>query len=542
MQELSDAIKKTVKQSFDIDAEPVLTRPEEKFGDYSTNVALQLAGRLKQNPQEIAQKLAGQLSDLHSVEKVEPVSGFLNITLSQDYLNEQISAINAQSDYGSNSLLNGQEIVLEHTDPNPFKEFHIGHAYSNTIGVAIGRLLQNAGAKVHQVSYHGDIGLHIAMAIYGLKQSQNPADLGSAYAYGANAYQDNHDAKEEIESINQHLYKRDESDINKLYEQGRQKSLEAFEAIYQRLGTKFEKSYFESEVAQKGVEIVKQNMGRVFEQSEGAVIYDGEKAGLHKRVFITKQELPTYEAKEIGLAFAKDQDYPNADKFIVITANEIDDYFKVLVAAIKEIDQKLGGKIRHLSHGLVKFPEGKMSSRTGNVKLFSDLESDIEQKIKSLYKEKDSQPAISLGAIKYEFLKHRIGSDFVFEMEESVSLQGNSGPYLQYAYARANSIVTKAGKQFSSDYGGSEYNESERSLARKITEFPEVVSNATQELMPHYIATYLYELAQVFNRFYEANRVIGDANEQARLNLVKAYTRVLKNGLSLLNIETLEHI
>jgi arginyl-tRNA synthetase len=537
MQELSDAIKQAAEQAFDVDVGPVITRPDEKFGDYSTNVALQLASQLKRSPSEIAQQLASQLSDLSFIEKVEETGGFLNLTLTQQYLHDQIAEINDQPDYGKNELMAGQEIVLEHTDPNPFKEFHIGHAYSNTIGVAIGKLLQNAGAKVHQVTYQGDVGLHIAMAIYGLQNAHNKDDLGGAYAYGAKAYLDEPSAKDEIEAINLHLYRSDDAEINELYAEGRQKSLKAFEQIYVQLGAMFEKNYFESQVAEKGVEVVKQNIGKVFEESDGAVIYDGEKVNLHKRVFITKQGLPTYEAKEVGLAFTKTRDYPEADSFIVITANEINDYFKVLVAAIKEINEKLASKIRHLSHGVVKFPGGKMSSRTGNVKLFVDLIDDVEQKFKSLYPEQAADPAITLGAIKYEFLKHRIGSDFIFDVNESVSIHGNSGPYLQYSYARAYSIIQKASKPADSSEKSPSYNASEHSLARKITEFPEVVAKVTEELIPHHIATYLYELAQVFNRFYESNRVIGDEKEQPRLLLVEAYARVLKNGLELLNIE-----
>jgi len=437
---------------------------------------------------------------------------------------------------------------LEHTDPNPFKEFHIGHAYSNTVGVAIGKLLAASGSNVHQVSYHGDVGLHIAMAIFGLMNPYNKKDLGLSYAYGARTYEHDPQAKAQIDMINKQVYEKNNPEINALYEEGRKRSLEEFEKTYHKLGAKFEKNYFESETAVEGMQVVRQNLGKVFEESAGAVIYDGEKAGLHKRVFITRQNLPTYEAKEIGLAFAKQRDYPQADKFIVITANEIDEYFKVLVAAIKEIDHSLGEKIVHLSHGVVKFPGGKMSSRTGNVKLFTDLEADIAQALKDLY-ETEPDPEITLGAIKYEFLKHRIGSDFIFDVGESISLEGNSGPYLQYAHARACSILSKAQSEATGDslqVTGeknsipqpltSNLDDSERSLARKISEYPEVFTKSVSELMPHHICTYLYELAQNFNSFYEKSRIIGDEREAPRLRLVQAYQQVLKSGLNLLNI------
>jgi len=540
MQELRYALKAAAKNLFNTDIEPEVTRPDERFGDYSTNIALKLALSVGKNPREIAQQLADDLKNLSILEKVEVAGpGFLNLRLTDEAVGSEIRSVN--ENYGQNQHYAGQTVVLEHTDPNPFKEFHIGHAYSNTVGTAIGKLMANSGAEVRQVSYHGDVGLHIAMAIFGLKNSENQDGLGMSYAAGAGAYKDDPQAKKEIDRINELVYSQDDPEINRLYEEGRKRSLEAFNKIYERLEVTFEKQYFESEVAIEGIQIVRENIGKVFQESDGAIIYDGEKVGLHKRVFITSQGLPTYEAKEIGLAFAKERDYPNASSFIVITANEIDDYFRVLVAAIKEINGELATKIRHISHGVVKLASGKMSSRTGQVVTLTDLQTDIEQKIRELYGGDKASPDIVFGALKYEYLKHRVGGDFIFDIDESISLQGNSGPYLQYAYARARSIIQKAG-----DAGqGSEFKNfepAERSLARKISEYPEAVHKATAELMPHHVATYLYELAQAFNRFYEHNQVIGDPRARMRLSLVRAYSQVLKNGLGLLNIAAPERM
>ncbi|MBI5906885.1 arginine--tRNA ligase [Candidatus Saccharibacteria bacterium] len=548
MQELKEALKKACQTSFGVDIDPELIRPEEKFGDYATNVALQLGKHLGKNPREVAEQLTADLKELPMLAKRDVAGpGFINFTLTDRVLFEAVATATTLP-----KPLSDQEIVLEHTDPNPFKEFHIGHSYSNTIGVAIGKLFQVSGAKVHQVTYQGDVGLHIAMAIYGMKKLHEnregrplsnirggdwPAfvDFGRGYAEGALTYKNDPVAKKEIEHINVQVYSRESTEINELYDEGRKRSLEEFEKIYHRLGSVFEKNYFESDTAEEGMRVVKQNTGKIFEESDGAVIYDGEKAGLHKRVFITNRGLPTYEAKEIGLAFAKERDYPNAQSFVVITANEVDEYFKVLVAAIKEIDKQLGSKIRHLSHGVVRFPEGKMSSRTGKVKTFTDLQSDVEEKVRKLYGEGKDTPETVLGAIKYEFLKHRVGSDFIFDVDESISLQGNSGPYLQYAHARACSILQKAGNA-TPEQVPEKFDKDERSLARKLSEYPEVVQKATAELMPHHICTYLYELAQTFNSFYESSRIIGNEREALRLGLVKSYQEVLKNGLGLLNI------
>src|SRR3989344_2630768 len=540
MQELKEALKVACRKLFDLEVDAELTRPEEQFGDYATNVALQLASKLGKPPREIAESLSNDVRKLPIIaEATVDGPGFINFRLTDDFFNGLTAKIS--ENFGKNQLMTGKVVVLEHTDPNPFKEFHIGHAYSNTVGVAIGKLLANAGALVHQVSYHGDIGLHIAMAVYMIKKSSQTGasiNLGEAYAHGFQIYENDPAAKAEIDEINKLIYSRQDPDINRLYEESRQQSLATFEKIYQQLGVAFEKQYFESEVAAGGMEIVRKNISRVFKQSDGAIVYDGEKAGLHMRVFITRQGLPTYESKEIGLAFAKQHDYPEAESFIVITANEIDDYFRVLVAAIKEVDSSLWNKIRHLSHGVVKFPGGKMSSRTGNVVQLSVLQADLESKIKAAFGDAKATSEIVLGAMKYEFLKHRLGGDITFDIDESISLHGNSGPYLQYAHARACSILLKDDSpdvQGGSLYNYNDFTAGERSLARKISEYPEVVAKATAELMPHHVCNYLYELAQTFNSFYEKNRVIGDPRQALRLRLVKAYAQVLKNGLELLN-------
>lgn len=547
-EQIKQAISEVSQALFGETVEAKLARPDEQFGDYATNIALQLAAKTGKNPREIAQDLQKGLTEKlkDRVAKIEIAGpGFINFTLADSVLAEELAKVD--ENYGSNELFKGKTIVIEHTDPNPFKEFHIGHAYSNTIGEALGRLFQAAGAKIHQVSYHGDAGLHIAMAIWGMQQALGTGEqslkdiepqerhefLAKAYALGARANKEDEQAAAEIREINKHVYARDDEQINELYDSGRDWSFAYFDSIYQKLGVEFEKQYFETETGAVGQKIVNEHKN-VFEESEGAVVYRGEKAGLHTRVFMTRDGLPTYEAKELGLAYAKAKDYPEANKFIVITANEIDDYFRVLVAAIKEIDEQLASKIQHISHGVVKLPSGKMSSRTGGVVTLTHVLQMLSEAVDKVANEKAAARDDNvLGALKYAFLKNRIGGDLIFDIEESVSLEGNSGPYLQYAHARARSILGKADTK-PADISLLEA--PERSLVRKIGQYPEVVQDAINELVPNHICTYLYELAQNFNRFYENNRVIGDEREDLRLQLVKAYAQVLKNGLSLLNI------
>jgi len=539
--ELKEAVKKASQNLFGIDVEPELSRPEEQFGDYSTNVALQLAAQLDKSPREIAEQLANKLQTVTGVAKIEVAGpGFINFTLTDEALWQMLSAKPAKP-------LSGQEILVEFGDPNPFKEMHIGHLYSYVIGDAISGLLEANGAQVRRLSYHGDVGLQIAKTIWAIKKRldstaglqladvfETDAMVGSFYAEGSKAFEDDSAAKEEILDINEHIYAKDDPEINKIYETGRQLSFEAFDRILNLLSIRYDKRYLESQTVPLGKELVEKNIGRVFKQSQGAVVFEGEKAGLHTRVFITSKGLPTYETKDLGLVVLKDKDYPDAGRSIVITANEQAEYFKVMLAALAEINADLVKKTTHLSHGFLSLTTGKMSSRAGNIYAAMDLLLAVKDAVHEQYPDSLAKKEVTFGAVKYAFLKHRLGSDIVFDIKESISLEGNSGPYLQYAHARASNILAKsqAGEPEPQDF-----DPSERSLARKLSEYPEVVAKAAAELMPHHVANYLYELAQAFNRFYEVSRVVGDPREALRLQLVKIYRDILADGLKLLNIE-----
>jgi arginyl-tRNA synthetase len=267
-----------------------------------------------------------------------------------------------------------------------------------------------------------------------------------------------------------------------------------------------------------------------------------KKFGLHTRVFINSEGLPTYEAKDVGLIMAKWRDY-HFDKSVVITANEQQEYMAVMLKSVEQFAPELAKATKHLTHGLLKLEGGvKMSSRKGNVLYGNDFLQAADAAVKEQMGTPDKDMAYS--AIKYAFLKQRLGGDIIYSPKESVALEGNSGPYLQYAHARARSILAKVSSashsELDSESSKNELNPLERSLARKISEYPDVIEKSVNELLPHHICTYLYELAQAFNRFYEKNRVIGDQREAVRLQLVGDYADVLKDGLQLLGLTTPE--
>jgi arginyl-tRNA synthetase len=361
--------------------------------------------------------------------------------------------------------------------------------------------------------------------------------IGYLYAKGARAYENNPEAADKIRDINKHVYAKDDELINTIYDWGVRVSFSYFDEIFKALGVEFEKRYLESEATGIGVATVRQHIGDVFSESQGAVIFAGEEHGLHTRVFINSEGLPTYEAKDLGLAELKNQDYLDVRRSIIITANEQTEYFKVMLAALKQFQPELASITTHIAHGFLSLTTGKMSSRTGDVHSAQTLLDDVAKSVEEAYPDSAVSKEVYVAAIKYAFLKQRIGGNITFDVQESVALEGHSGPYLQYAHARARSILRKAqGASGERRVASGELQAGERSLTRKIGEYAEVVDQAVNELMPHHVATYLYELAQNFNRFYENNRVVGDERQELRLNLVSSYADTLKNGLELLGI------
>jgi arginyl-tRNA synthetase len=546
-QELEQAVADAVKDLFGVDASTELTRPDEQFGDYATNVALQLSKQVGKNPREVGEAIREKLATDHRLQSVEIAGpGFLNLTLSDEAL------ITASAAEASKSF-SGKKILVEYSDPNPFKPLHAGHLYTTLVGDTIARLVENAGAETIRLNYGGDVGLHVGKSMWAIVRSfggeypeklqaiaenERPAWLGARYVEGNNAYEDDEAAKAEIVSVNKRVYQLHaegdhDSPFAQIYWTCRQWSYDYFALLYHQLEVApFERYIPESEVTQLGITTVREQLEKgVFKKSDGAVVFTGEDYGLHTRVFINSEGIPTYEAKDVGLSLTKWRDY-HFDESVIITANEQAQYMQVVIKAIEQFEPEAAERTKHLTHGVVKLQGGvKMSSRKGNV--VTALE--ILDAAHEAGKESGLNPSEEtiLAAVKYAFAKNRIGGDIVYDPKESIALEGNSGPYLQYAHARARSILAKAEKERAelADLQGDE-----RGLLRKITEYNEVVELATAELMPHHVCTYLYELAQKFNQFYEHNRVIGDDREAVRLQLVAHYADTLKNGLSLLGI------
>ena len=537
-----------VGQSWDVE----LTK-DFSHGDYASNIALIAARQLGSKPNEIAEKLLPYLGNDSEgyIEKVEIAGpGFLNFFVSDKYLESVIANCELEiENFGRNKSLSGQKVMVEYTDPNVMKPFHIGHLMSNAIGEAISRMYESAGAEVTRVNYFSDVGLAIAKAVWGMKELKQTMPnenvpviertdfLGKAYAFGVKQADESVEVMTEVKEINRQIYIKQEGEFFELYKTGRKWSLEHFAELYKKLGTNFDLLIPESDVAKAGLEMSWQALkAGVFIESEGAVVFPETKSGLHTRVFVTKEQLPTYEAKELALT-KKKYELSLFDQSIVITASEQTDYFKVVLKAIDLLIPELAGKTLHVAHGMMRLPTGKMSSRTGNVITGEEL-------IRLMTEKSRGNEQVAIGAIKYAILRQAPGKDIIFDVEKALSLEGDSGPYLQYAYARTKSVLAKA-KASNYELGimNYEWRKGEKKLIRIISRWPDILRSAQENLVPQAVCTYLIELAGEFNSFYASNQIINPDDKQTtemRLALTEALAQTLANGLWTLGVPVLD--
>jgi len=576
MEEIRKQLAETVKRLFGVEIEPEVTpAPEEIGADYASNVAMRLAGVVHKSPREVADLLSQAMTASEFPFRVEVAGpGFLNFISPDEYYDEKIAEMAQDGGFCLKNIsldeYYGKTVVAEFSDPNPFKVLHVGHLYTSVVGDSISRLLELAGAKVVRANFGGDVGLHVAKTLYALVNGNGlPLTIeriASCYVKGTRDYDEDENAKAEITELNKIIYALAElgeekcqerlelemvaenfgrsttevAQIAELYWQGRKLSYEYFKDFYAQIGVKFDKFYPESSVADRGLKEVRDHIGSVYEESEGVIVFRGEKVGLHTRVFINKQGVPTYEAKDVGLIFTKWDDW-HFDESVVITGNEQTEYMKVVLASVKEYAPELTERTRHLTHGMVKLPGNvKMSSRKGN---FLKAINVLEMVRDELGGEKADQKVV-LAAIKYAFLKYKMGGDIVFDPKESVAINGNSGVYLLYSVVRAKKILQKLDENERGEQKelSAEERKFVRRLSKKLVQYNEVLVEAVCGKAPYKLCAYLYELAQEFSRFYEQVRVVGGGHEDVVGKYVQVYTGVMEQGLGLLGIEVPEEM
>lgn len=582
------------------DSEIQLSIPTERtHGDFMTNVAFQLAGKLHRNSKEIANEIIAELeksTELKEfVENIELAgAGFINFRVRKSVLTELVKNTVSEIDKQL-GVLKGKKIMFEYGHPNPFKMIHIGHLRNFVLGESLIRTLEYLGAEVIRTNYQGDVGMHVAKSVWGMKEKLKNEGLkieevseweldkrvkfiGEAYVIGAAAYENDEVKKAEIQQINTAVYtvvqeelisktnwaptkkysdfltsEIDLEEIKTLWELGKQWSLDEFHRIYDMLYSRFDREYMESETLYESDIAVKDALEKgVLEKSEGAVVFKGEKYGLDTRVFINSLGLPTYEGKELGLANLEFTDFGEIDLCIHNVAIEQISFFKVTFKTEALLNpEKFAGKQYHNAYEFVGLKSGKMSSRKGSVVLAKDIineEKDmlrpyLENRDMSENEKEDTLQKIAVGAIKYSFLSISAFKYLAFDLETSVNMEGNSGPYVMYTFARANKIVKDAeSKSINGDLSLLTKPE-EVDLMRVLATFQTQVIEMAKNLSPNTLCNYVYDLAQTFNVFYKNYPILTESDENirdARINLTKSTAKVLQKSLNLLGIKTVE--
>ncbi len=550
---LHDRISAGLQELFGVSGiEIAVEHPKElTHGDYMTNAALVVAKQLGKNPKEVADAIAAYL-DSHKGNDIESVSvagpGFINITLVRSVFVDGIAETIAKGkEWGKTNIYAGKKILVEHSSPNLFKPFHIGHLMNNTVGEAIARLAQASGATVTTMSFPSDMSLGVAKALFILLETKgadyvpdNVAVLGDAYVAGVKRYDEDESIQVRVKEIADNLYAHNPSPEWNLFEKCKTLNINYFETIVAQLGSHFDSYIYESEAGVDGKALVLKHTPDVFTESEGAVVYipDESKKSLHTAVFINSQGNPTYEAKDIGLLDLKFTRH-NPDLSIFITDAQQMSHFQVVLDAVEKINSSWAEKSLHRFHGRMSFKGQKMSSRLGGVPLVEHILTTVTDEVKEKNPDITDEAAVMIGiaALKVVILRAMAGKDINFDPDTSLSFEGDSGPYLQYTAVRAGSLINKGAEagitaDTTTAVAGTE------TLERLIARFPETITRAQQEWAPHYLVTYLLELAQSFNSWYGQGKIIDDdkAATAYRLAITKAVQQTIVNGLWVLGI------
>lgn len=553
-----------------------LSVPEEmSHGDYATNIAFIMskqpacAGMEKISPKEFAEKIISILTEKLSdtVSKIEVAgAGFINFYLKDEIIREENNKdLSAQAGIKNiETKYTGQNILVEHSSPNLFKPFSIGHLMNNFVGEFIVRATKIGGGNVRSMSFPSDVSLGIAKALYIIEKDKKDLSffentnedevikyLGDAYVRGVKECEENEDSLNEAKKVLDRMYSHsnEDADFINLIKITRKINENYFKRILNEIGTQIDNFVYESQAGEVGDEIVKENIGKVFTESEGAVVYvpSEDRKDINTSVFINSQGYPTYEAKDLGLMKIKfeklDNFHPEFSLFV--TDSEQSQHFKVVFDAAEKLGddwKEWIAKSKHVPHGRMTFKGQKMSSRLGGVPLALDVIETVCEEVRERSGEKTAQLSeeeknklekdIALSALRIAVLRSKPGLNINFDPETSLSFEGDSGPYLMYTHARCFSLLEKGNTvpKFH-DFPKSE-------LEWKLHSFELVLKESTEELAPQKLVTYLFSLAQEFNSFYGSTQIISDDKEKTQHNLavVNCVKNVLKTGLYVLGI------
>lgn len=544
-----------------------LEKPKENFGDYAFP-CFPLAKIFKKNPHDIArdliQKIEKDLKKMPEIDHVEAVSGYLNFFINKEILIKNMLKDIEKPVKSSKTKGKKETILVESPGPNTNKPLHVGHLRNLFIGDSISRIFEFFNDKVVRVDVVNDRGIHVCKSMLAYQkwgQGKTPEQegkksdhfVGDFYVLFSQKAKENPKLEEEAQEMLQKWEKGDKETLE-LWKKMNSWALQGMKQTYDVLGFKHDKQYFESETYKQGKNIVLDGVKKgLFKKNEdGAVGIDlgGE---LGEKILLRKDGTTVYITQDLYMAKKRYEDY-KFNKMFYVVASEQNYHFKVLFKILELLGYKWSKECFHVSYGMVNLPSGKMKSREGTIidadDLIAEITQDAKQELKKRYpelKEKDLDSralAIALSAIKFALLKVDLKKDILFNKEEALDFEGFSGPYLQYSYARAQSILSKVkSSKTPSKLSFKDLKDQEILLVKKLNEFKDTSIRAKTEIKPDLIAIYAYELAQIFNNFYHNCPVLqADQEKTRRIEMIKIFSKTMKNCLSIIGITALEEM
>lgn len=554
--ELENSLRKNIDPENKLDIEIVFSRPPDfKLGDIATPLSFELAKKLKKNPIQIAKDIAETIILPKGVEKAETTGGYINFFFDRKYFSKETTKkiIIEDKNYGKGSKKK-EKVMVEYSQPNTHKSFHIGHLRNVCLGDALSNIMEFSGYETVRSNYIGDVGAHVAKCIWGYMKfyngiipEQNKGDfLGKVYSDADKKLKESEEYQEEYKTVLKNLYD-EEKRTMEIWAMTRQWSLEEFNRIYDDLGVKFDIFLYESEVKEEGTKIARELLEKsIATNKDGAVIVDLKQFGLDEFVILRSDGTALYSTKDLALAKRKFEDF-KIDLSLYVVGSEQKFYFKQLFKTLELMGFSQAKRCYHLSYELVMLEEGKMSSREGNIVLYSELKEFVKKEALNQVRERNISNAeniseiVTIGALKYSMMKDN-NKRIIFNWKKALDFEGDTAPYIQYAHARASSILNKIDGlklEFDIDY----LNEKEYKLLFMLSEFPEIVHKASVDYRPDYVSNYVYDIAKCFNEFYHECHVLNaETNKDFRIALVKSTKIVLRNSLNLLGIKAPEEM
>ncbi|HNP33673.1 MAG TPA: arginine--tRNA ligase [Flavobacterium sp.] len=586
---LTAPIQKAVKQLFDVSIEKVefqITRKE--FEGDITMVIFPLLKVIKGNPTEIGTKIGNYLTEnVAEVIRFNVVSGFLNIVVSDDYYLTFFNEIKNNPDFGIVAVSpNDKAVMVEYSSPNTNKPLHLGHVRNNLLGYSVAEIIKASGKKVYKTQIINDRGIHICKSMlawkkFGQNQTPESANLKGDKLVGNFYVKFDQEYKTQIAELIAQGKTEDEAkkqapiileaqqmlldweagkpEVIQLWKTMNQWVYDGFAQTYKNLGVDFDSYYYESNTYLLGKEVVQFGLEKgIFEKDpDGSVWIDLTPEGLDRKIVLRSDGTAVYMTQDIGTAIQRVKDFPDVGGMVYTVGNEQDYHFKVLFLILKKLGFDWAESLFHLSYGMVELPSGKMKSREGTVVDADDLMEEmtatagkISTELGKLdgYSEEEKAnlfKTIGLGALKYYILKVDPKKQILFNPEESVDFAGNTGPFIQYTYARIQSILRKADFDLNVLATDLELHLKEKELLKQIEQFPEVIQNAAINHSPALIANYTYELVKEYNSFYQSVSILGEEDKKKktfRVQLSKKVGETIKTAFKLLGIEVPERM